>query len=349
MTLLGAACTSTDEQVGAWPLRGNLTDDHALLDDAKARLGAEGRKPRALLIATRVEGLTLIVAETRREQGSFVALYGRSGTPVGALRLVELGKPTNTSSLSLGIDNAVGAMAFVVPAPNVTRVAIKSGVDADGQPVMVDVPVRDGVAALPLNGQRPANILIDLEISGQEVGAPPELQAFDVDDPVKAEPNFKPGLPAEELPADQRDNAALWSFLGLLGFGLAAVVAASRRRGPWAGSSSTGGRLWVPAAPAAVLLAFSTPLVIWGAFSSMFDLAHSDAAFEAFSFLLQPVPGLLVAAAAVRCSRAVRVETVGQANSRALALSTRIVAYAAAVLALLAAVLSFLVMLGQGG
>jgi hypothetical protein len=324
-----------------------------LLNDAKARLDTEGREPGALLLATRVEGLTLFVAETRAGDGSFVALYGRAGTPVRELRLVELGKPTNASSISLGISNAIAAIAIVVPAPDVTRVAIKSGVDAEGQPIMVDVPIRDGVAALRLNGQRPANTLIDLEISGQEVGAAPELQAFDVDDPVKAQPNFKgppPGGTTPEPEMPQRDNVALWSFIGLVAFGLAAVIAAGRRRGgSWLNPPTADGPLWVPAAPAAVLLAMSTPLVIWAGFTTMIDLLSSDPSFEAPSFLLQPIPGLLVSIAAVRCAHAVREEARRQTSSRALALSTTILAYAAAVLALLAALLSFWEMHGQGG
>jgi hypothetical protein len=146
-----------------------------------------------------------------------------------------------------------------------------------------------------------------------------------------------------------RDNVALWSFFGLVVLGLAAVLAATRRRRPSVGSATPDGPLWVPAAPAAVLLALSTPLVIWGSFTTMFDLLSSDTSFEAPSFLLQPIPGLLVGLAAVRCAHAVREETRRQTSSRALALSTTILAYAAAVLALLAALLSFAAMLGQGG
>ena len=35
--------TCRAREVAAWPLRGNLADDRALLDDARARLDAEGR------------------------------------------------------------------------------------------------------------------------------------------------------------------------------------------------------------------------------------------------------------------------------------------------------------------
>ncbi|RZT26493.1 hypothetical protein EV649_0238 [Kribbella sp. VKM Ac-2569] len=148
----------------------------------------------------------------------------------------------------------------------------------------------------------------------------------------------------------QRDNVALWSFIGLVAFGLAAVLAASRRRGgAWVNPSNADGPLWVPAAPAAVLLALSTPLVIWAAFTTMYDLAYSDPRFDAPGFLLQPIPGLLVGVAAVRCAHAVRQEARDRPSGRTFALSTTILAYAAAVLALLAALLSFASMLGQGG
>lgn len=149
----------------------------------------------------------------------------------------------------------------------------------------------------------------------------------------------------------QRDNVALWTFIGLVALGLAAVIAASRRRGgSWLNPPTADGPLWVPAAPAAVLLALSTPLVIWGAFTTMSDLAYSDPQFDAPGFLLQPIPGLLVGIAAVRCAHAVRKEERDdRPPGRTYALSTTIVAYAAAVLALLAALLSFAAMLGQGG
>jgi hypothetical protein len=147
----------------------------------------------------------------------------------------------------------------------------------------------------------------------------------------------------------QRDNVALWTFIGLVALGLAAVLAATRRRRPSVGASTPDGPLWVPAAPAAVLLALSTPLVIWGGFTTMYDLLSSDPSFEATSFLLQPIPGLLVGIAAVRCAHAVRKEARERPTVRTFALSTTIVAYAAAVLALLAAVLSLAAMVGQGG
>jgi hypothetical protein len=148
----------------------------------------------------------------------------------------------------------------------------------------------------------------------------------------------------------QRDNVALWTFIGLVAFGLAAVLAASRRRGgSWVNPSNADGPLWVPAAPAAVLLAMSTPLVTWAAFTTMYDLAYSDPWFDAPGFLFQPVPGLLFAIAAVRCARAVRQEASDRPSGRTFAVSTTILAYAAAVLALLAALLSVASMLGQGG
>ncbi|TCC29231.1 hypothetical protein [Kribbella sindirgiensis] len=148
----------------------------------------------------------------------------------------------------------------------------------------------------------------------------------------------------------QRDNVALWSFIGLVAFGLAAVLAASRRRGgAWLNPSNADGPLWVPAAPAAVLLALSTPLAIWAGFTTMYDLAYSDPQFDAPAFLLQPIPGLLVAIAAVRCAHTVRKEARDRPSGRTFARSTTILAYAAAVLAVLAALLSFAVMLGQDG
>lgn len=149
--------------------------------------------------------------------------------------------------------------------------------------------------------------------------------------------------------AVQRDNVALWSFIGLVALGLAAVLAASRRRS-WGRPVGTAGQiLWVPAAPAAVLLSMSTPLMIWGSFTSMYDLAYSAPDFDEPSFFLQPVPGLLVGLAAVRSARAVREEAQAQSSSRALVVSTTVLAYAAAVLALLATLLSLAAMLGQGG
>ena len=129
----------------------------------------------------------------------------------------------------------------------------------------------------------------------------------------------------------QRDNVALWSFIGLVGFGLAALIAVSLRR--------------VPVAPAAVLLAMSTPLAIWGGFSTMADVAYSDPSFDTPGFLLQPVPGLLVGIAAVVAAHAVRAER--QSNSRRVVLSTTVLAYVAAVLAVLAGLLSVAAMLGQ--
>ncbi|TCC55309.1 hypothetical protein E0H73_35860 [Kribbella pittospori] len=356
MLLLGGACTRPDDSepdvaahpVGAWPLRGNLTGDRALLDAARERLEAEGHSPGRWLLATRVEGLTLLVAETPAHDGSHVALYGRAGTPVPAMRIVDLGKPTNASSISLGIDNTIAAMALVVPAPNVTRVAIKSGVGPGGAPIMVDVPIRDGVAALPLKGQRPANTLIELDVGGQVVGAPPELQAFDVDDPVQAQPDFKPGL--ETTPASDsygRNYTALWSFVGLLAFGVAAWLAASRLRSRLSMRPADG--RWSRAALAAIVLALVTPLVQWAASDAMYALAYSDPSFDASGLFLQVVPAVLVSAAGVRSARTGLREVHGQTSGRALAISATVVAYVAAGLMLVVALLSLIATAGQGG
>ena len=131
----------------------------------------------------------------------------------------------------------------------------------------------------------------------------------------------------------QGGDVAFWSYVGLVLIGLAALIAVSLRR--------------VPIAPAAVLLAMSTPLVIWGGFSTMADLAYADPSFDAPGFLLQPVPGLLVGFAAVVAAHGVRAER--QVNSRRVVLSTTVLAYVAAVLAVLAGLLSIAAMLGQGG
>ncbi|GAA1145903.1 hypothetical protein GCM10009630_50550 [Kribbella jejuensis] len=125
----------------------------------------------------------------------------------------------------------------------------------------------------------------------------------------------------------------MWSFVGLVVIGLAALIAVSLRR--------------VPAAPAAVLLAMSTPLALWGGFSTMAELVNSDPSFDVSGFLLQPVPGLLVAVAAVVAAHAVRASR--QSNSRRVVLSTTVLSYVAAVLAVLAALFSVAAMLGQGG
>jgi hypothetical protein len=364
MVLLCGACTSAVDReqamaardIAAWPLRGNLTGDHALLNDARTRLDAEGREPGRLLLATRAEDLTLFVAETKAEGGSFIALYGRTGTPVRAMRLVDLGKPTDASSLSLGIDNTIAAVAVVVPAPNVTRVAIKAGLDAQGQPVMVDVPIRDGVAALPLKGQRPANTLIELEAGGQVVGTTPELHAFDVDDPVKAQPNFKPQPETENDAATpspsesyRTDYLAVGSFIALVALGVAAWLAANRLRDLSVHPSRTDRpNRRSPAALAAVALVLVTPLVHGAASAAMAALAYSAPSFDASAPLLQFVPAVLVSTAAVRCARAGLREVQGQTGGRALALSATVLAYLVAGL-LLAALLYVMVMLGQGG
>jgi hypothetical protein len=368
LVLLGAACTSAADRehagaahdVAAWPLRGNLTGDRALLDDASERLDAEGREPGRLLVATRVEGLTLLVAETQADGGSFVALYGLIGTPVRAMRLVDLGKPTDASSLSMGIDNDIAAVALVVPAPNVTRVAIKASVDSQGEPVMVDVPIRDGVAALPLKGQRPANTLIDLEVGGHVVGSTPELQAMDVDDPVKAQPNFKPAEPPVPQ-SDLRDDAAVppqsgpprglavafGLFVALVAVGAAAWLATNRlRRGRSVGPCSPGRRKrW---SLAAIVLALVTPLVQLGSSATMATLAYSHPELDASGPVLMFAPAVAVSAAAVLCAHAGLRQVHGPTSGRAVALSATVLAYLVAGL-LLAGLLSVMHMLAQGG
>ena len=288
-------------------MRGNLTGDHALLGEAKKRLEAEGREPGRPLIATRVEGLTLLVVETRADSRSFVALYGSTGTAVRVMRLVELGTPVDAWALSLGIDNDIASVAFVVPAPTVTRVAIRPGLDPEGRSVYAEVPIRDGVAALQLHGERPANALVEVEVGGQVVGpTSPELQAMDVDDPVKAQPNFKPGLgddTATEPEGYRRDNVALGSFVGLVGLGIALWFGAGRlcrRLSAW---SSGGRKRWRWMAAAAIVLAVLTPLVLWASATVMYTLAYSDPSFDASALFLEFVPALLVGAAAVRCAR----------------------------------------------
>lgn len=223
---------------------------------------------------------------------------------------------------------------------------------AGGAPVMVDVPVRDGVAALPLKGQRPANTLIDLEVGGQAVGAAPELQAFDVDDPVQAQPNFKPGL--ETTPASdsyERNYAALWSFVALLAFGVVAWLAAGRLLGRLSVRTSTGDgpRRWSRAALAAILLALMTPLVLWAASDAMYALAYSDPSFDAAGLFLPVMPAALVSAAAVRSARTGLREVHGQTSGRALAISATVVAYVVAGLMLAVALLSLIATAGQGG
>jgi hypothetical protein len=99
-----------------------------------------------------VEGLTVLIAETKAGGRSFAALYGAVGTPVSAMRLVDLGKPADSTSLSLGIDNDISlgfdndiaALTLVVPAPSVTRVRIQAGIVSEGQPIMADVPASAG-------------------------------------------------------------------------------------------------------------------------------------------------------------------------------------------------------------
>lgn len=365
--LSGTACTSAADreqakvarEVAAWPLRGNITGDSALLDDARERLNVEGREPGRLLLATRVEGLVLLVAETQDEGGSFVALYGRVGTPVKAMRFVDLGKPTDASSLSLGIDNDIAAMALVVPAPNVTRVAIKAAVDSQGEPVMVDVPIRDGAAALPLKGQRPANTLIDLEAGGHVVGSTPELQAMDVDDPVKAQPNFKPPEPPVSE-SDMRDDTAVpppsgpptglavafGVFVALVaGAGVGWMATSKIRRGRWVGRSGSPGRKrW---SLAAAVLALATPLVLVGSSATMATLAYWHPELDASGLVLMFVPAVAVATAAVLCSHAGLRQVQRQTGGRGVAVTAAVLAYV--VTGLLLAQLAFVInMVGQG-
>ncbi|MFI7063159.1 hypothetical protein ACIBL3_19405 [Kribbella sp. NPDC050124] len=312
------------------------------------RLNTEGRDPGNTLLATQVEGLTLVVVETRSNSESFVALYGRTGTSVQSLRLVELGRPVDRWSLSLGVDNEIAAVDFVVPAPTVTRVAIRTGAEPDGQPISVDVPIRDGVAALQLNGQRPANSLLELEENGMVVGGG-ELQAMDVDDPVKAQPSLKPGGDSTAEPEGyRRDNVALASFLGLLALGIAAWIAARRfaRRGA---EEVSGGRgLWRGLVGAAVVLSVLTPVVVWLSSDAMYDLAYSDPSFDASGLLLQFVPALFVGAAAVRCARGGLKVARAQTTGRAAAVSATVLAYLVAGL-LIAAFLFVAIALSQGG
>jgi hypothetical protein len=368
VVLVGGGCTSWADreqraaarEVAGWPLRGNLAGDRALLDDARRRLDADGREPGRVLVVTWVEGVTLVVAETKAGAGSFVAVYGRSGTPVRAMRVVDLGRPTSVASLSLGIDNA--AVALVVPAPRVTR-AIKTGVDTQGQPVMVEVPIRDGVAALRLNGQRPANTLIDVAVEGQAVGSLPELQAMDVDDPVKAQPNFKPGLdddagpPASE--SYRRDNVALGLFLALVALGVAAFLAPnlarhlapSRFRDGLSvdASGSAGRRRWSVPAVAAIVLALVVPLVVWAASAAMFDLSYSDPFFDVSGLWLQFVPAVLVGGAAIRCAHAGLRQTRKRTGGRVLAVTAAVFAYLVAGLMLAALLTVFYSLGGAGG
>ncbi|WP_432891490.1 hypothetical protein ACQPYH_14875 [Kribbella sp. CA-245084] len=142
------------------------------------------------------------------------------------------------------------------------------------------------------------------------------------------------------------DNAALLSLLALLAFGVAAWAAASRLRSNLvAGPAGEPVRWARAAAPAAIVLALSTPLVLWAASNAMFALAFSDPSFDAWGLVLQVVPAVLVSAAAVRCARAARLQTTG----RALALSATILAYLVWVLMIAATLVSCAAMLGQGG
>ncbi|MEU4288574.1 hypothetical protein AB0E63_10150 [Kribbella sp. NPDC026596] len=329
-------------------MRGNLADDRQLVDGMNGRLDAERREPGRMLIATRVEGLTLFVAETKSGKGSFVAVYGRTGTPVQSMRLVDLGKPPDATTLSLGIDNAVAKVALVVPAPTVTRVAIKAGVDAAGQPVMVEVPIRDGVASLPLKGQRPANILIDLEVDGQAVTSVPELQALDVDDPVKAQPNFKPDLEDEpSAEAYERNYLALGAFVALVALGVAAIWAAGRTK-----NIASHSRWSVPAL-AAIGLTLAAPLVWVAASLAMYYLSASDPSFEAPAYWLPFVPAILVCVAAIRCAHTGLQQARDPARRPALALSAGatelVVAFAYLVGVLLVVAGGFFALLSLGG
>lgn len=177
-----------------------------------------------------------------------------------------------------------------------------------------DKAVRE-VAAWPLRGNLTgdhalldeAKKRLDAEVGGQVVGpTSPELQAMDVDDPVKAQPNFKPGLgddAAAEPEGYRRDNVALGSFVGLVGLGIALWVGAGyfcRRLSAW---PSGGRKRWRWMAAAAVVLAAITPLVLWASATVMYTLAYSDPSFDASALFLEFVPALLVGAAAVRCAR----------------------------------------------
>jgi hypothetical protein len=148
----------------------------------------------------------------------------------------------------------------------------------------------------------------------------------------------------------ETDNSALWWFLALLAFGVAALVAATRLRNSFALRSTDGRQQWSwAAAVAAIVLALLAPLVLWGAADLMFALSLSNSSFDSSGLVLQVVPAVLVSAAAVRCARAGLREVRGQPTGRALALSATVLAYVVAGLMLAATLVSCAALMGQGG
>jgi hypothetical protein len=160
-------------------------------------------------------------------------------------------------------------------------------------------------------------------------------------------------MPDEEQPLTEpygRDNAALLSLLALLAFGVAAWAAASRLRRNLLTSPADEPVRWArAAAPAAIVLALSTPLVLWAASDAMFALAFSDPSFDAWGLVLQVVPAVLVSAAAVRCARVGLREVRLQTGGRVLARSATVLAYLVWGLMIAATLVSCAAMLGQGG
>lgn len=144
----------------------------------------------------------------------------------------------------------------------------------------------------------------------------------------------------------ETDNSALWWFLALLAFGIAALVAASR----FSVRLADGRRQWSRAAAVAtIVLALLAPLVLWVAADVMFALAYSNPSFDSSGLVLQVVPAVLVSAAAVRCARAGLREVRGQTTGRALTLSATVLAYVVAGLMLAAALVSCVALMGQDG
>ncbi|RZU12349.1 hypothetical protein EV645_5615 [Kribbella rubisoli] len=161
---------------------------------------------------------------------------------------------------------------------------------------------------------------------------------------------YSPDPAVQQTDSYGRNYAAVWSFIGLVAFGVAAWVVAYRLGGSVSarppGQRQQRSRT---AAVATIVLALLAPLVLWASANAMFALAYSDPTFDVWGLVLQVVPAGLVSAAAVRCARKGLRGVHGPAGDRALALSATGLAYLVAGLMLAVALVSCAAMLGQGG
>jgi hypothetical protein len=350
--LTAGACASDEEkmarEVAAWPMRGNLAGDSAVLDAARKRLDDEGRQPDRFLLATTVQGVDLLIAVTKHDGTSFAALYGRTGTPVPAMRLVDLGQPVDSSSLSLGIDNDVARLAFIVPSPSADRLLMSTDPDT------VAAPVQDGVAVLPLQGDKPVPWPLDLAGAGPElVGSVLDLQALDIPGTSGPNPVWQPP-PPEPIPPELTTPSGL-AVVGTV----ALAMIASLGTGAWLATNKARGGVWVggtgrirrwPWSLTAVVLALVVwPLVLLGSGWTMATWSLTHPEYDVSGMVLAMIPPLVVSGVAVLCAHAGVNQSREQAQRRRPAVAAAVVAWVVAGLqiALLGLILSYVG--GSGG